>query len=195
MRITGGEFRGRILRTVDDLSVRPATDRVRQTLFNMLVNRLDFDDLAVLDLFAGSGSLGIEALSRGASRAVFVEGDRRAAGFIDRNLEQLGCTDRSDVLTGDATQYIRQARDTFGLVFADPPYAYEATASLPGLLFSRGIVAQDGYLLIEHARGLTFQESPLYRIGPAKQFGRTVVTFFTTKGSNETTDRDLSGDV
>ena len=195
MRITGGEYRGRILRTVDDLSVRPATDRVRQTLFNMLVNRLDFEDLAVLDLFAGSGSLGIEALSRGAERAVFVEGDRRAAEFIDRNLEQLRCVDRAEVLNVDALRYLRQSSDTFGLVFADPPYLFEATASLPGLLFSRGTVRPDGYLLIEHSRDLIFQESPLYRIGPVKRFGRTVVTFFTAKGSDETTDSDLSGHV
>jgi 16S rRNA (guanine966-N2)-methyltransferase len=193
MRVTGGEYRGRILHTVDDMSVRPATDRVRQTLFNMLVNRLDFEDLAVLDLFAGSGSLGIEALSRGAARAVFVEGDPRAMKYIERNLEQLGCTDRTEVLTIDAVHYMDRSGGAFGLVFADPPYAYPATASLPALAFSRGIVKPAGYLLIEHATNLTFEESALYRIGPVKKFGRTVVTFFTGKESNETADSNLSG--
>jgi len=195
MRVTGGEFRGRILRTVDDLSVRPATDRVRQTLFNMLVNRLEFDDLMVLDLFAGSGSLGIEALSRGAARAVFVEGNRRAVEFLERNLDHLGCTGRSEVLSVDAMRYLNQSGETFGLVFADPPYAFDATASLPSVAFSRNVVAPGGYLLIEHTREVQFKDSPLYGIGPVKKFGRTLVTFFTGKGSNETTDRDLPGHV
>jgi 16S rRNA (guanine966-N2)-methyltransferase len=195
MRVTGGEYRGRILCTVDDLSVRPATDRVRQTLFNMLVNRLYFDDLAVLDLFAGSGSLGIEALSRGAARAVFIEGDPRAMEYIERNLKQLGCTDRTEVLTIDAIQYLNRSGEAFGLVFADPPYAYPATASIPTLVFSHRIVTPGGYLLIEHATDLVFEESPLYKIGPVKKFGRTVVTFFTGKESNETADSNLSGHV
>jgi 16S rRNA (guanine966-N2)-methyltransferase len=195
MRVTGGEYRGRILRTVDDLSVRPATDRVRQTLFNMLVNRLDFDELTVLDLFAGSGSLGIEALSRGAAHAVFVEGDRRAVEHIERNISQLGCEDHTEVLNIDVMHYLRHSSEAFGLIFADPPYAFDATASLPGLVFSHSLVKPGGYLLIEHAQDLTFAESPLYHAGPIKKFGRTVVTFFTGKGSNETTDSDLSGHV
>ncbi len=195
MRVTGGEFRGRILRTVNDLSVRPATDRVRQTLFNMLVHRLDFDDLEVLDLFAGSGSLGIEALSRGAARAVFVEGNRQAMEFLESNIDRLGCTDRSELLGVDAVAYLDQSGETFGLVFADPPYDFEATARLPAIAFSRGVVAPGGYLLIEHTTDLRFQDTPLYAVGPVKKFGRTVVTFFTEKGSHETTDRDLPRDV
>jgi 16S rRNA (guanine966-N2)-methyltransferase len=195
MRITGGEFRGRIVRTVDDLSVRPATDRVRQTLFNMLVNRLDFDGLRVLDLYAGSGSLGIEALSRGAAHAVFVEGNHHAMELLEHNLAQLGCTERTEVFSMDAVRYLKQAGSKFGLVFADPPYAYPETASLPVLAFSHGIVEPEGYLLIEHSTDLTFEDSPLYNIGPVKKFGRTVVTFFTGKESNETAHSDLSGHV
>ena len=195
MRVTGGEFRGRILRTVDDLSVRPATDRVRQTLFNMLVHRMDFDGLAVLDLFAGSGSLGIEALSNGAARAVFVEGDRRAAEYIEQNLDRLGCATTGEVLHLDALRYIAQTEERFGLVFADPPYRFAGTASLPDLIFGRQLVQDGGYLLIEHTKDLFYTESALYTVGPVKTFGRTVVTFFTGKGSHETTDRDLPGDV
>jgi 16S rRNA (guanine966-N2)-methyltransferase len=195
MRITGGEFRSRILQTVDDLSVRPATDRVRQTLFNMLVNRLDFDGLTVLDLFAGSGSLGIEALSRGAAHALFVEGDSRAMAYLERNLALLKCTDRSEVLGVDAVRYIEQAEQSFGLVFADPPYAFPSTETLPALVFSRGLVAPGGYLLIEHPSTLAFAESPLYTVGPVKKFGRTVVTFFTGKEDNETANSDLSGNI
>jgi 16S rRNA (guanine966-N2)-methyltransferase len=195
MRITGGEFRGRILRTVDDLSVRPATDRVRQTLFNMLVHRLEFEGLWVLDLFAGSGSLGIEALSRGATRAVFVEGDSRAVRFLEPNLDTVRCTARSEVHNVDALQYLNHPAGPFGLVFADPPYAYGQTTSLPELVFSHNMVAPGGYLVIEHATDARFQDSSLFSAGPVKKFGRTMVTFFTGKESHETNNRDLPGHV
>jgi 16S rRNA (guanine966-N2)-methyltransferase len=195
LRVTGGEYRGRILRTVDDLSVRPATDRVRQSLFNMLVNRLDFEDLSVLDLFAGSGSLGIEALSRGAARAVFVEGERRAASYIESNIDHLGCAEHTEVLTIDAMRYIADSRDSFRLVFADPPYQFDRTPSLPELIFGRGLVEQGGYLLIEHTTDIWYEDAALYRVGPVKKFGRTVVTFFTGKASHEAIDRNLPGDV
>ncbi|MEK7250587.1 MAG: RsmD family RNA methyltransferase, partial [Bacteroidota bacterium] len=82
MRVISGIYKGRILKTVNDLSVRPVTDRVKQTLFDMLINRIEMDSATVLDLFAGSGGLGIEALSRGAAHVTFVESDSEAAHYI-----------------------------------------------------------------------------------------------------------------
>lgn len=178
MRIITGRFKGRTLRTVKDLSVRPATDRVKQTVFNMLVNRMELEDAEVLDLFAGSGALGIEALSRGARHVTFVETSRRAADFIDQNLAILGCEEETEVLEIDAMTYLRMARKPYDLVFADPPYEYELTPQIPDLVFSSGIVKRHGYLLIEHASSLHFNSTPAYVAGPEKKFGRTLVTFF-----------------
>ncbi|HXG01311.1 MAG TPA: RsmD family RNA methyltransferase, partial [Bacteroidota bacterium] len=93
MRVISGEYRGRILKSVNTLLVRPATDRVKQTIFDVLSTRLDLEGAIVLDLFAGSGSLGIEALSRGAAHATFVETNRDAARCIRQNLTALGCLD------------------------------------------------------------------------------------------------------
>lgn len=178
MRVISGMYKGRILKTVKDLSVRPATDRVKQTIFDVLTTRIDLEGALVLDLFAGSGSLGIEALSRGAAHATFVESNREAVSYIEKNLEALACTDRAEVLQEDALWFVRGCRESFDLIFADPPYAFEGTATLPELVFRAGALKPQGYLLIEHARQLQFASTAEYTTGPAKKFGRTVVTFF-----------------
>ncbi|MBP1648335.1 MAG: methyltransferase [Bacteroidetes bacterium] len=178
MRIITGLYRGRAIKTVDDLSVRPATERVRQTLFNMLANRVDFEGIAVLDLFAGSGSLGLEALSRGAGRVTFVEESEEAVGYIEENARALDCEDAVEILTMDAMSFLNARHGTYDLVFADPPYSFDKTGQIPGLLFGSGMIEPGGYLLIEHAKDLRFENTPLYVAGPEKKFGRTLVTFF-----------------
>lgn len=178
MRIITGLYKGRTLQTVPDLSVRPATERVRQTLFNILANRIDFDGVRVLDLFAGSGSLGFEALSRGAQRVVFVERDALALTFLEENAKKLHCLEAVEIFSTDAFQYVHDSTEHFDLIFADPPYAYRDTAALPGAIFTRGMVEDGGYLLIEHESTLHFSEDPSYISGPEKKFGRTIVTFF-----------------
>ncbi len=178
MRITTGAYKGRVLKTVNDLSVRPATDRVRQTIYNMLANRLEIEGAAVLDLFAGSGSLGFEALSRGAAGVLFVESDRRAAEYLEENIRMLGCGERATILDMDAMEFLSRPGSANDLVFADPPYAFGQTAAIPGLVIRQGLLRRHGYLIVEHARDLHFDSTPLYRAGPEKRFGRTIVTFF-----------------
>ena len=178
MRVIAGLYKGRILGTVKDLSVRPATDRVKQTVFDMLANRVELEGASVLDLFAGSGSLGIEALSRGAARAVFVEQNARAVDSIEQNLRELGLEPVSEIYEMDALGFLRTAHDAFDLVFADLPYDFGETPEIQRLLFSGGAVAPSGYALIEHAADLQFETTAEYRVGPEKRFGRTVVTFF-----------------
>jgi 16S rRNA (guanine966-N2)-methyltransferase len=178
MRVITGRFKGRQIQTVRDLSVRPATDRVKKTIFDMLATRLDLDGARVLDLFAGSGGLGFEALSRGASHATFVENDREAAGFIERNAATFGCLPETLILETDALGFVRSSREQYDLIFADPPYAFAQTAAIPQLLFERNALRPGGWLLIEHASDLRFDSTPVYRAGPEKKFGRTLVTFF-----------------
>ncbi len=178
MRIITGLYRGRTIRTVGGLAVRPATDRVRQSIFNMLSNRMHLAGASVLDLFAGSGSLGLEALSRGAASALFVEGERNAAAIIEETAREFGCGPAAVVVCSDAMAYLEQETEPYDLIFADPPYAFAGTADLPRIIFSRGLLRSGGYLLIEHARPLSFRSTELYTAGPAKRFGRTIVTFF-----------------
>jgi len=178
MRITTGAFRGRVIDTVRDLSVRPATDRVRQTLFNMLSARMALEGAKVLDLFAGSGILGIEALSRGAARVTFVEISPRPAELLESALKNLGCLASADLRMMDAMDFLAVNREAYDLVFADPPYAFNLTSTIPRRVFSGGTVVPGGYLLIEHENTLSFEDTPEYRAGPRKRFGRTAVTFF-----------------
>jgi 16S rRNA (guanine966-N2)-methyltransferase len=177
MRIITGQYKGRTIRTVNDLSVRPATDRVRQAIFNMLENRIELQGAAVLDLFAGSGSLGLEAISRGAAHVVFVESGRDAADILEENLAMLG-SEEGEVARNDAVAFIGADSGSYDIVFADPPYAFKPTADLPSLIFGRHLVRPGGYLLIEHARGLSFPTNGAWIIRSEKRFGRTVVTFF-----------------
>ncbi len=178
MRIITGLYKGRAIRTVDDLSVRPATDRVKKTIFDMLAVRLDFDGATVLDLFAGSGSLGFEALSRGAARAVFVEANPEAAGFIEENAQNFGCERFTEIRERDAVSFVQHTKEAFDLVFADPPYRFDRTKELPGMIFEAGLVKKGGLLVIEHDPKVHFESTRVFAAGPEKKFGRTVVTFF-----------------
>ena len=127
MRVIAGRFGGRRLQAPPGRGTRPTSDRVREALFSILG---PLDGLAVLDLFAGSGALGIEALSRGARRAVFVERDARAAAVVRSNLETLGVAQREvELLQTDVAAALRDARDageTYDLVLCDPPYRHAA---------------------------------------------------------------------
>jgi 16S rRNA (guanine966-N2)-methyltransferase len=178
MRVITGAYRGRRIVSVNDLSVRPATERVRQTIFNMLVNRMELEGARVLDLFAGTGSLGLECLSRGASAVVFVEQSRRIAGCIERSLAEFGCSERGEVLTTDVMDYLAGARDQFDLAFCDPPYSFPHSADLPRNIMEGGLLRGDGYLVMEHAHSLRFESGPKFLAGPEKKFGRTLITFF-----------------
>ncbi|MBX2991178.1 MAG: 16S rRNA (guanine(966)-N(2))-methyltransferase RsmD [Bacteroidetes bacterium] len=178
MRVISGTYKGRILKTVKNFSVRPATDRVKQTLFDMLATRLEMDDATVLDLFAGSGGLGIEALSRGAAHVTFVEHDEEAALYIEKNLYTLGCEDRTAIVETDAVSFVRRCKDSFDLIFADPPYLFPETPELPRLILGQQMLTRNGYLLIEHTTDIQFETTELFHAGPEKRFGRTVVTFF-----------------
>src|SRR3954467_407805 len=122
MRIIAGEWRGRSLEAPPGNATRPTADRVRETLFSMLASRLgSFEDLRVADLFAGSGALGLEALSRGAASVTFVENDSKAPALVKRNAERLGATDSIRLLGASALALPRS--EPFDLILADPPYA------------------------------------------------------------------------
>jgi 16S rRNA (guanine966-N2)-methyltransferase len=151
MRIIAGEWRGRKLHAPEGMSTRPTADRLRETLFSMLSSRLgSFEELRVADLYAGSGALGLEALSRGAGFACFVEQDPRALAAIRKNVDALGAMDRSNVLARSAEAL--PPCEPFDLLLADPPYQPgSGTAALRNML-SAGWVADGGWIAIETGR-------------------------------------------
>lgn len=178
MRVIAGKYKSRILKTVPDNSVRPATDMVRGAIFNILQSRIDWNESTVLDLFAGSGSVGIEALSRGAKSVVFVENNRNAVKFLIANLESIGAKESSQVVHGDAFRFLESAYRTYDVVFADPPYALESLPELPNLIFASKVVTDGGYLIIEHPTNFAFNPSSGWETTVRKTYGRTTVSFF-----------------
>lgn len=133
MRVVAGSSRGRRLVAPEGTSTRPTSDRVREAVFNALGSLDAIDGATVADLFAGTGALGIEALSRGAAHATFVERDRRALAALRANLDATGLGDRATVVAGDVERWVDDevaAGRRVDVVLADPPYAYEGWASL-----------------------------------------------------------------
>lgn len=122
MRVIAGEFRSRRLKTLPGVDTRPTSDRLRESLFNILAPEIE--DTIFLDAYAGTGAVGIEALSRGAARAIFIERNRLAAECIRENVASLGLQRRAEVLQGRVLQYLGQRRAD--IVYLDPPYSLEA---------------------------------------------------------------------
>ena len=150
MRIIAGQWRGRTIAGPAGQATRPTADRARETLFSMLASRMGgFTGLRVADLFAGSGALGFEALSRGAAHCLFADSDRSAIDAIRRNAATLGAAG-AEVLLGDATQLSPPA-NPFDLVMIDPPYAYDGGGVLLTTLASHGWLGADSWLSYENA--------------------------------------------
>ena len=144
VRIIGGQWRSRILEFPDTADLRPTPDRVRETLFNWLGQ--DLSGTACLDLFAGSGALGFEALSRGAASAVMVERDSAALRSLQENAQKLGARNLT-VVRGDALEFARETRARFDIVFVDPPYRLDLQVAALGLV--RGLLADGGRVYVE----------------------------------------------
>ncbi|WP_114228699.1 MULTISPECIES: 16S rRNA (guanine(966)-N(2))-methyltransferase RsmD [Sphingomonas] len=156
MRIIAGRWRGRPLLAPPGEITRPTADRIRETLFSMLTSRLgNFAELRVADLYAGSGALGLEALSRGAASALFVETDAAARKVIERNAAALGAT--IELLATSAERL--PPRPAFDLILADPPYADGAGDKVVRAVAAAGWLAPGGWLAIETARGHAIAEN------------------------------------
>ena len=168
MRVVGGTARGRPLRAPRGAATRPTSDRVREAVFSMLTSLDRIDGAAVLDLFAGSGALGIECLSRGAESAVLVDSSPDAVAAIRHNLGVLGPDrDRATVVRSDALRYLADA-PRFDLVLADPPYDFGRWPELLGLLAVRS-----GLLVAE--TGSPLDPGPGWETVKVKRYGGTVV--------------------
>jgi 16S rRNA (guanine966-N2)-methyltransferase len=174
MRIIAGAWRGRPLDSPPGPTTRPTADRVRETLFSMLASRLgSFDELRVADLFAGSGALGLEALSRGAAAATFVESDPRAAAAIRRNAERLGALDRVQVLGGSALALPRS--EPFDLLFADPPYAAGAGSAAVESVIRAGWLGPGGWISVETTKSDPVEPGEL-RLDAERTVGRARIS-------------------
>jgi 16S rRNA (guanine966-N2)-methyltransferase len=171
MRVVSGGLRGRRIATPDGPHVRPTTDKAREAIFNALGSIDAIADARVIDLFAGSGALGIEAISRGAAECVFVERDRRASAVIVANLDQLGIADRCRVVTGDAL--VHAGSLDCDVALADPPYDFARWDELLEVVRAELVVAEADHEI---------EADPMiWETLRAKRYGRTWVTFLRRK--------------
>jgi len=179
LRVTGGELRGRRIRVPQSSAVRPTSDRVREALFARLG---DLDGVHALDLFAGSGALGIEALSRGATRAVFVERSVPVAAVLRANLVALAVLERAKVVRGEASGVVRRlaaAGERFHLALLDPPYAdVETTARALRALATSGILAPRATVVVEASRRHAPQLVDGLVLVDERRYGDTVIHRF-----------------
>ncbi|QLC21374.1 16S rRNA (guanine(966)-N(2))-methyltransferase RsmD [Parasphingopyxis sp. CP4] len=175
MRIIGGEWRGRTIQAPPGDGTRPTTDRVREALFSMLASRLgSFEDLRVADLFAGSGALGLEALSRGAAHCTLVERDRGAVSALRTNIKSLGAN--ADIITRPV-EAIHAANNPCDLIFLDPPYGQGLVEATIPILTERGWIAPSAWLSIETEPGFETTLPGLTR-DAMKTFGKSQLQLF-----------------
>jgi 16S rRNA (guanine(966)-N(2))-methyltransferase RsmD len=161
MRIVSGIYGRRRFEIPSGFSARPTTDFAKENLFNVLANLIDWDGLEALDLFAGTGSISFELLSRGCARVTAVEKHKSHAAFIAKVAGELK-TGGLNLICGDAFRYLQSAatRQGFDFIFADPPYALKALAEIPSLVLSRNLLNEGGIFVMEHPGAYDFSSLP-----------------------------------
>lgn len=188
MRIIGGEARGRPVRLPQGCRIRPTADRVKKSLFDILH---PVAGKSFLDLFAGSGNVGLESLSRGALSAVFVERDFRLVEAIRKNLDQLAFSARAEVIAADAERGIGrlfQRKSRFDLIFADPPYDEGWAAETVKWLDRENILAENGILVLQHSTREAPEGLPVvgsWAVEDQRRYGDTVLSFLKKKSGGD----------
>lgn len=175
MRVITGFARGKKLATLSDKSIRPTSDKVKEALFSAI--QFDVEGRCVLDLFAGSGQLGIEALSRGAARAVFTDNSQDAVNIIKQNLKNTGLQESSVVLKTDYSDFLLNCKDRFDIAFLDPPYA---SGVLPDALTKTANIMSDfGMIICEHPSEQSLCDT-VGDFGLAKQYryGKVLISLY-----------------
>jgi len=175
MRLTGGLWRGRRLKPMKGFKGRPTTDFGREGLFNLLRSRVDLNGADVLDLFAGTGMVGMECASRGAASITSIEKQHSACRYIKDQFAILEF-DRVSVLCIDTLKFIQRASTQYDLVFADPPYDLDGFAKIPGLVKKSGLVAEGGLFVLEHGENIAFSGEEGFI--ESRKFGHVHFSFF-----------------
>ncbi len=175
MRVISGAFRGLKLLSPDGIETRPTLDRVKEAVFNILMPYVI--DADILDLFAGSGAMGLEALSRGSHKAMFVDNNKNAIGCIEKNIKAAKAEDRSTVLQSDALKFLQSCNDKYDLIFLDPPYFDGLYASVLNMIEKKDILSENGLIIVEwdYENGFT-DKLGCFQVFKEKKYGRVGIT-------------------
>jgi 16S rRNA (guanine(966)-N(2))-methyltransferase RsmD len=184
MRVLSGQFKGKNLTAASDLSIRPITNRLKEIIFSVLQNYVA--EKSILDLFSGSGSLGIEALSRGATHVTFVEREETSIKVLHKNLQDLQI--RSDVfkiVKSDALLFLNEYKEKYHVIFSDPPFKYSALQQLINQICGGHYLELNGLLVLHHEVNNLFQLNEVpYTLIKQKKVGRSLLSFIIREAND-----------
>ena len=175
MRIISGKFRGRKINPKNTLEVRPTTDMAKESLFNILNNNFDYEDLSILDLFAGTGSISYEFISRGCQNVTSVEINARCIENII-HVGKILDTREIHPVKANVFNYLKSVKRTFDIIFADPPYDMADIETIPELIFSRDLLNKGGWFILEHSENYSFSNYPNFH--QHRKYGKVNFTIF-----------------
>ena len=176
MRIVSGYLKGRRFTPPTQLKARPTTDFAKEGLFNLLSNRMELEDIRVLELFSGSGSIGLEFISRGATSVTGIEISAQHIGYIKKIMVELGVKNYY-LQKADVFKYLERATGNYQLIFADPPYQLKELPTLPQIIIEKGLLAPDGVFILEHGREHNFENHPHFV--EERKYGNVHFSFFS----------------
>lgn len=180
MRIIGGEFKGRKFNPpATNWPTRPTTDFAKEGLFNILSNQFDFEDLAVLDLFGGTGSHSYECISRGCKDVTYVDKFGGAVAFVKKTAAELNIEDYIKISKIDVFKFVKFSQSQFDYIFAGPPYALPTMDMIPDLVFKENLLKNDGWLVMEHDTNRAYKSHENYF--DERHYGKTIFSFFKNK--------------
>ncbi len=176
MRIISGTYKGRRLQPPADIKARPTTDFAKESLFNVLNNYTNFEDIEVLDLFSGTGSIALEFISRNCKQVTAIELEHKHCNFIHQTCKLLNITNLT-VFRTDVFRFISQCHKQFDIIFADPPYTLKELPLLPELIFKSSLLKPYGLFILEHSAKNNLREHPNF--SEQRKYGNVNFSFFT----------------
>lgn len=176
MRIIGGKAKGKLVITLKNNNIRPTGAKVREAIFNIIAPYIE--DSVFLDGFAGSGAVGIEAISRGAKKCVFVDNNHASINIIKKNINNTGVEDASIVIKDNFFNFIKQNKYNFDIIFLDPPYAMDGVCDIVVNVQQAGILQEGGLLIIEHESGIIINSSEKMTLTKQKKYSDTTVSIY-----------------
>lgn len=178
MRIISGKYKARRIQVPANIKARPTTDFAKEGLFNLLNNRIDFEGIEMLDLFAGTGGIGLEFISRNCKSVTSVDINATQTTFIHKNCSELGIKNML-IHKADVFRFINNTSQKFDFIFADPPYDLKSLATIPDLIFERRLLKEDGIFVLEHSAKNDFSEHPNF--AEHRHYGNVNFSFFENK--------------
>ena len=182
MRIIAGQFKGRVIKFPNSKLVRPTTDKTKESIFNYLVHSINFDGVKVCDIYAGSGSLGLEALSRGAAEVHFVEKDFHVSKMLQENISSLQADEECKIFRMDAVRFSKITdHDNYDLILADPPFFKDDIHLVVKNIFENKFLTDDGIMLVERAIQTKSEDEDAFGSEAFKRMGDSLIYLFENR--------------